>query len=133
MNPNTSARFAIGFAAALCAIAYCSTNRTRGGCWDFIARVLLAEEADSETIKEWKSQGVVSGNDEFPSSPYLSVPTDDSREQTELLLSGLVEKHNGYLQVKNPIYRSVFNAQWVVRQLDNLRLYSQTFNAWPCF
>ena len=58
------------------------------------------------------------------------VSTDDSREQTELLLSGLVEKHNGILKIKNPIYQSVFNAQWVLRQLDNLRPYSQTFNAW---
>jgi WD40 repeat protein len=58
------------------------------------------------------------------------VSTDDSREQTELLLSGLVEKHNGYLKIKNPIYESVFNAQWVIKQLDNLRPYSQTFNAW---
>ncbi|WP_246275503.1 AAA-like domain-containing protein [Brasilonema bromeliae] len=58
------------------------------------------------------------------------VPTDDSREQTELLLSGLVEKHDGYLKIKNPIYRSVFNSEWVLRQLDNLRPYSQAFNAW---
>ncbi|MFN6571647.1 AAA-like domain-containing protein [Dendronalium sp. ChiSLP03b] len=65
-------------------------------------------------------------------SPRLlpPVPTDDSREQTELLLSGLVERHDGYLRIKNPIYRSVFNSEWVLRQLDNLRPYSQTFNAW---
>ena len=62
--------------------------------------------------------------------PLHSVLTDDSREQTQLLLSGLVERHNGYLKIKNPIYRNVFNAQWVLRQLDNLRPYSQTFNAW---
>ncbi|MBH8565444.1 AAA-like domain-containing protein [Nostoc sp. CENA67] len=64
------------------------------------------------------------------SNQTSGVPTDDSREQTELLLSGLVEKHNGYLKIKNPIYESVFNAEWVIRQLDNLRPYSQTFNAW---
>lgn len=64
------------------------------------------------------------------SNQTFGVPTDDSREQTELLLSGLVEKHNGYLKIKNPIYKSVFNAEWVIRQLDNLRPYSQTFNAW---
>ncbi|GAX34037.1 AAA-like domain-containing protein [Nodularia sp. NIES-3585] len=58
------------------------------------------------------------------------IAIDDSREQTELLLSGLVEKHNGYFQIKNPIYRHIFNHQWVVRQLDNLRPYSQIFNAW---
>lgn len=62
--------------------------------------------------------------------PLHSVPTDDSPEQTQVLLSGLVERHNGYLKIKNPIYRNVFNAQWVLRQLDNLRPYSQTFNAW---
>ena len=62
--------------------------------------------------------------------PLHSVLTDDSREQTQLLLSGLVERHNGCLKIKNPIYRNVFNAQWVLRQLDNLRPYSQTFNAW---
>jgi len=43
--------------------------------------------------------------------PLHSVPTDDSREQTQLLLSGLVERHNGSLKIKNPIYRNVFNAQ----------------------
>ncbi|MEH2068921.1 MAG: hypothetical protein V7K47_12295 [Nostoc sp.] len=48
------------------------------------------------------------------------IPANDSEEQTELLLSGLVENYNGYLRVKNPIYRSVFNPQWVSRQLDNL-------------
>ncbi|MDZ8189829.1 MAG: AAA-like domain-containing protein [Nostoc sp. ChiSLP02] len=68
----------------------------------------------------------------FHTSPLAQcpIPTDDSLEQTELLLSGLVEKHNGYLKIKNPIYRHVFNAEWVLRQLDNLRPYSQTFNAW---
>lgn len=58
------------------------------------------------------------------------VPIDDSRDVIELLLSGLVEKRNGYLRVKNPIYLHIFDLQWVVRQLDNLRPYSQTFNAW---
>ncbi|MGF2035657.1 MAG: AAA-like domain-containing protein [Nostoc sp. CmiVER01] len=71
-----------------------------------------------------------SGGEEFSPFPLHSVPSDDSREQTQLLLSGLIEKHNGYLKIKNPIYRNVFNAQWVLRQLDNLRPYSQTFNAW---
>lgn len=68
--------------------------------------------------------------EELVDSKAFAVPTDDSREQTELILSGLVERYNGYLRIKNPIYRRVFNAQWVNRQLDNLRPYSQTFNAW---
>ncbi len=58
------------------------------------------------------------------------VPTDDSREQIELLLSGLVVNQQGYLKVKNPIYKAVFNSDWVARQLENLRPYSQHFKAW---
>ncbi|OYD89204.1 hypothetical protein CDG77_19740 [Nostoc sp. 'Peltigera membranacea cyanobiont' 213] len=60
----------------------------------------------------------------------LFVRTDDSQEHTELLLSGVVEKHKGYLKIKNPIYRNVFNTEWVIKHLDNLRPYSQTFNSW---
>lgn len=58
------------------------------------------------------------------------VPTDDSREQVELLLSGLAIKQQGYLKIKNPIYQAIFNLEWVEQQLYNLRPYSQTFEAW---
>jgi len=60
----------------------------------------------------------------------VEVPTDDSREQIELLLSGLVVKKLGYLQVKNRIYQEVFNREWVEKQLGQLRPYSQSFDAW---
>lgn len=59
-----------------------------------------------------------------------AIAIDDSQEQKELFLSGLVEKCNGYLKIRNPIYRHVFNDEWVERQLNNLRPYSQIFNAW---
>ncbi|MEM9538228.1 MAG: CHASE2 domain-containing protein [Cyanobacteria bacterium P01_E01_bin.42] len=58
------------------------------------------------------------------------VRNDDSREQIELLLSGLVESDRGRLQIKNPIYKAVFNEEWVAKQLENLRPYSIKFNAW---
>ncbi|MEG4076138.1 AAA-like domain-containing protein [Microcoleus sp. Pol14C2] len=58
------------------------------------------------------------------------VPTDDSREQIELLLSGLVVKKQGYLQVRNLIYQEIFNREWVEKQLGQLRPYSQSFDAW---
>ncbi|MUG91883.1 hypothetical protein F7734_05115 [Scytonema sp. UIC 10036] len=93
-------------------------------------RILQAEEVDSATLEKWKGQKIARGHDALSSAPDLLVPTDDSQEQTELLLSGLVERRNGYLRIKNPIYRNVFNAEWIIRQLDNLRPYSQTFNAW---
>ena len=58
------------------------------------------------------------------------IETDDSREQSELLLSGLVVKQQGYLKINNRIYQTVFNLEWVKKQLNNLRPYSQAFNAW---
>ncbi|MBD2091564.1 AAA-like domain-containing protein [Microcoleus sp. FACHB-1515] len=59
-----------------------------------------------------------------------AIEADDSLEQTQLLLTGLLEKHQGFLHVKNLIYRSIFNEKWVAKQLDNLRPYSQALNAW---
>ncbi|MBD2182353.1 WD40 repeat domain-containing protein [Planktothrix sp. FACHB-1375] len=58
------------------------------------------------------------------------VTANDSQEHTELILSGLIVKYQGYLKVKNPIYASVFNQVWVASELGKLRPYSQTFDAW---
>lgn len=58
------------------------------------------------------------------------VTIDNTPEQTELLLSGLVIKENNYLIVKNPIYQKVFNCEWVEAQLANLRPYRLEFDAW---
>jgi adenylate cyclase len=58
------------------------------------------------------------------------IAGDDSPEQIELLLSGLVVYQNGVLQIKNAIYQAVFNQQWVTEQLENLRPYTPKFNAW---
>jgi WD40 repeat protein len=60
----------------------------------------------------------------------IEITCDDSREQIELLLSGLVVKHQGILRVKNRIYQQVFNLQWVEKKLAALRPYSQAFDAW---
>jgi hypothetical protein len=51
----------------------------------------------------------------------VDVKVDQSREQTELLLSGLVVKQEGLLKVKNPIYRHVFNLNWVEAQLTQFK------------
>jgi WD40 repeat protein len=59
-----------------------------------------------------------------------SVVYDDSREQTELILSGLVIRQDNHLQVKNRIYAEVFNLNWVNQELEVLRPYSQTFSSW---
>ena len=58
------------------------------------------------------------------------VVADDSPEQMELRLTGLVVKQEGELQVANRIYQEVFNLQWVERELGKLRPYSEAFTAW---
>ncbi|MFL9457291.1 MULTISPECIES: AAA-like domain-containing protein [Nostocales] len=60
----------------------------------------------------------------------VDVPIDDSPEQIELLLSGLVVKQQGKLKVKNRIYQEIFNQAWLEKQLAKLRPYSQSLNAW---
>ncbi len=58
------------------------------------------------------------------------ISIDDSPEQMELRLTGLVVKREGKLQVYNRIYESVFNLNWVEKELGKLRPYSESFNAW---
>ncbi|MEM1256467.1 MAG: AAA-like domain-containing protein, partial [Cyanobacteria bacterium P01_H01_bin.21] len=59
-----------------------------------------------------------------------AIPTDDSRDQIELLLSGLMVQQAGQLRSKNHIYESVFDLAWVQKQLNTLRPYSEAFEAW---
>jgi AAA-like domain/GAF domain len=49
------------------------------------------------------------------------VAADDSREQMELQLSGLVVKQQGKLKVCNRIYAAVFNRSWVNKALADLQ------------
>lgn len=82
-------------------------------------RLLASEQTAGRLLGIY--QQILSGED---------VPSDDSREQIELLLSGLVVKQHSKLQVKNPIYQAVFNSEWVAVQRSNLRPYAQYFKAW---
>ena len=59
-----------------------------------------------------------------------SIAIDNSKEQMDLLLSGLVVKHKARLLVRNPIYHAMFDLNWIDKQLDNLRPYSDRINKW---
>ena len=59
-----------------------------------------------------------------------AIPTDDSPEQVELRLTGLVARHQGQLRVTNRTYQAIFNANWVGKKLAALRPYAQSFSAW---
>ncbi|MEH2330553.1 MAG: AAA-like domain-containing protein [Nostoc sp.] len=58
------------------------------------------------------------------------IVADDSPEETQLRLTGLVVKREGKLQIYNRIYAEVFKQEWCDKILANLRPYSDTFNAW---
>ena len=58
------------------------------------------------------------------------VYIDESQEQIELILSGLVIPHRNVLKVKNLIYQEVFNLEWVEQELNKLRPYWQLLEDW---
>ncbi len=59
-----------------------------------------------------------------------AIAADDSAEQGELCLTGLVVKGQGELRVYNRIYQAVFSADWVQRELAKLRPYAESLAAW---
>jgi hypothetical protein len=59
------------------------------------------------------------------------IVADDDRTKIELRLSGLVMRtKEAYLEAFNPIYKQVFNLDWVNKQLAEIRPYSAKFKAW---
>ncbi|PAX53600.1 WD40 domain-containing protein [Brunnivagina elsteri] len=58
------------------------------------------------------------------------IDADDSSEQMELRLTGLVVKRDGKLRFYNRIYAEVFNKEWCEKILEQLRPYSENFNSW---
>ena len=55
---------------------------------------------------------------------------DDSPEQMELRLTGLVVKQEGKLRIYNRIYEIVFNQSWLAKTLTDLRPYGESLSAW---
>ncbi|MFP5274176.1 AAA-like domain-containing protein [Coleofasciculus sp.] len=58
------------------------------------------------------------------------VVADDSHEQMELRLSGVVVKEQDFLKVYNRIYESVFDLNWVGKTLSKMRPYAEAITAW---
>ncbi|MEL0588229.1 MAG: AAA-like domain-containing protein [Planktothrix rubescens PR222] len=59
------------------------------------------------------------------------IEADDSFEQSELRLSGLVIKDKDFLKPFNLIYQYTFNQEWIDQQLNQLRPYSHNkLQAW---
>ncbi|MEG5058091.1 AAA-like domain-containing protein [Microcoleus sp. A2-C5] len=73
-------------------------------------------------------------NEELSEPPLLrgagGIGADDTPEETELRLSGLVVKRGGKLTVSNRIYAAIFNQNWVEKALGDLRPYAESLTAW---
>ncbi len=61
-------------------------------------------------------------------SGYINA--DNSLENMRFRLLGLVVKEDRIIKVYNQIYKSVFNLNWVEKELGKLRPYSENFQAW---
>ncbi|NJR50505.1 MAG: hypothetical protein HC780_13985 [Leptolyngbyaceae cyanobacterium CSU_1_3] len=58
------------------------------------------------------------------------VRSENTPEERELRLSGLIVSRKNQLKVYNPIYAEVFNQDWLDHQLTQFRPYAQTLEAW---
>ena len=63
-------------------------------------------------------------------SPSRKVMIDDSFDQEELCLSGLVVKERNYLIPQNRIYKKVFNQKWIERELESLSFHDRLQVEW---
>ncbi|MBW4628362.1 MAG: AAA-like domain-containing protein [Brasilonema octagenarum HA4186-MV1] len=61
---------------------------------------------------------------------HEEVADNNSLEQTQLRLSGLVVRRESKLRVSNRIYAAVFNQSWLEQALADLRPYAQALRAW---
>ncbi len=58
------------------------------------------------------------------------IKAKNCQEHLELRLSGLVTQEQGNLLVKNPIYKAVFNSNWVRQQLNQLEPNTSVLPIW---
>lgn len=60
-----------------------------------------------------------------------SLPTNRANaDHIGLRLSGLVVEQSGQLRIYNAIYAAIFNAEWAVRKLADLRPYTKAIDVW---
>ncbi|MBD1211881.1 MAG: AAA-like domain-containing protein [Dolichospermum circinale Clear-D4] len=59
-----------------------------------------------------------------------AIDTDNSIEQSDLQLAGIVVKKNGNLKTYNRIYQTIFDGLWLEKTLASLRPYAENFRQW---
>ncbi|QSV52611.1 MAG: hypothetical protein HEP80_00430 [Dolichospermum sp. UKL201] len=58
------------------------------------------------------------------------IDTDNSIEQSDLQLAGIVVKKDGKLRIYNRIYYTIFDGLWIEKTLASLRPYAENFRQW---
>ncbi|MDJ0797746.1 MAG: AAA-like domain-containing protein [Calothrix sp. MO_167.B12] len=58
------------------------------------------------------------------------IDTDNSIEQSDLQLAGIVVKKDSNLKVYNLIYQTIFDNIWIEKTLASLRPYAENFRRW---
>jgi len=58
------------------------------------------------------------------------IDTDNSIEQSDLQLAGIVVKKDDKLKVYNQIYYTIFDSLWIEKTLASLRPYADNFRQW---
>ncbi|NDJ17703.1 AAA-like domain-containing protein [Myxacorys almedinensis] len=101
------------------------TNEPRAGRLLGLYQQILLNQAP-----EAEPNGSPQNGDRAISAECHSIGADESREQLELILSGLAQKHHGHLRVRNPVYAAVFDLAWVEQQLARLRPYAESLSSW---
>jgi hypothetical protein len=108
----------------------------KGGEQDLSASTHEGEQNSSSSTQQGEQGLFPSTHEGEQEQPPLvkgglgGIDSDDSPEQMELRLSGLVVKREGKLSVYNRIYEAVFNLNWVEKELAKLRPYSEAFKEW---
>lgn len=113
------------------------------------SRLLINELVKTHIIENWESQDepahIKTIRDRILSNQQRSVRllglyhkileegeffADDTPEQTQLRLSGLVVMREGKLKTYNHIYKSIFNLDWVEKAFCELRPHAAALSAW---
>jgi tetratricopeptide (TPR) repeat protein len=87
---------------------------------ELVDRLFLSEESRKESNLKFIQDRILS-NEQYADllKLYLRVRNSKIKEngqsvaQNQLMLSGLLTSRNGYLQVRNRIYQTVFNERWI--------------------
>jgi len=83
-------------------------------------RILKRDENKAAYLLDLYQQVWISGE----------IDPDNSMEQSDLKLAGIVVKKNGNLKIYNRIYYTIFDSLWIEKTLASLRPYAESFRQW---